>query len=61
MHGNIRNDLQKFDKVIVCSDNSKLLQALSRETEDSRILFLPVQKVPDVFEKKTARNDLEDI
>jgi hypothetical protein len=58
--GNLKRNLQEFKKVIVCSDDSKLIQALSAKTEENRILFLPVQKVPAVFEKMRTGEDLKD-
>jgi energy-coupling factor transporter ATP-binding protein EcfA2 len=61
MYGNIRNDSQKFDRVIICSDQKRVLEVLSNEIKDPKILFLQIQKIPAFFEKKTARNDLEDI
>ncbi|MBI2005299.1 MAG: hypothetical protein HYS80_00880, partial [Candidatus Aenigmarchaeota archaeon] len=56
--GNLKRDLQKFSKVIVCSDDSKLIETLSAQMKDIRILFLPVQKVPASFEKMQAAKDL---
>lgn len=61
MRGNVMNDLQNFDIVIVCSDENKVLQSLSGQMKNSRVLFLPVQKVPAFFEKKQTGNGLEDI
>ncbi|TBR08571.1 MAG: DUF87 domain-containing protein [Candidatus Nitrosotenuis sp.] len=55
--GNLKRNLQEFKKVIVCSDDSKLIQALSAKTKENRILFLPIQKVPAVFEKMRAGED----
>jgi len=55
--GNLKRNLQEFDRVIVCSDDSKLIEALSAKSKENRILFLPVQKVPDVFEKMLAGKD----
>lgn len=56
--GNIKRNMKQFDRVIVCSDDKKLIVALSRQTKDRRILFLPIQKVPTVFEKIVIGNDL---
>lgn len=56
--GNLKRNLQEFDRVIVCSDDSKLIEALSAKSKENRILFLPVQKVPAVFEKMQAGKDL---
>lgn len=55
--GNLKRNLQEFDRVIVCSDDSKLIEALSAKSKENRILFLPVQKVPAVFEKMPAGKD----
>ncbi|MFY9300136.1 MAG: ATP-binding protein [Candidatus Nitrosotenuis sp.] len=55
--GNLKRNLQEFDRVIVCSDDSKLIEALSAKSKENRILFLPVQKVPAVFEKMRAGKD----
>jgi len=56
--GNLKRNLQKFSKVIVCSDDSKLIETLSAKTGDNQVLFLPVQKVPSAFEKMQAAKDL---
>jgi len=61
MHGNLRNDVQKFDRVIVCSDEDKVIEGLSKENKDRKILFLPIHKVPAVFEKMQAGNDFVNI
>lgn len=54
MLSNMMHDVQKFALVIVASDQKKVLQALSERIKDSRVLFLPIHKVPDCFEKKQA-------
>lgn len=56
--GNIKRDLQEFDRVIVCSDDSKLIETLSAKNKDVRILFLPIQKVAASFEKLQGQKDL---
>ncbi len=56
--GNLKRDLQEFDRVIVCSDDSKLIQTLSAKNKDGRILFLPIQKVAASFEKLQDQKDL---
>ncbi|TBR09332.1 MAG: DUF87 domain-containing protein [Candidatus Nitrosotenuis sp.] len=56
--GNLKRNIQKFDRVIVCSDDSKLIEALSAKTKGKQILFLPIQKVPAAFEKMRAGTDL---
>lgn len=58
--GNLKRNLQKFERVIVCSDDSKLIETLSSKSEEKRVLFLPVQKVPAVFEKMADGNGLVD-
>jgi hypothetical protein len=55
--GNLKRDLQEFGRVIVCSDDSKLIEALSAKNKDSRILFLPIQKVAASFEKLQDQKD----
>jgi len=60
MYGNIRSDSQKFNHVIICSDQKKLLDALSREITDQKILFCQIQNFPAFFEKMSARKELED-
>ncbi|MEM3143175.1 MAG: DUF87 domain-containing protein [Candidatus Nitrosotenuis sp.] len=54
MYGNIRSDSQKFDTVIVCSDQKKVLEALSGEIKDPKILFVQIRDFPAVFEKMSA-------
>ena len=61
MYGNVRSDSQKFDRVIICSDQKRVLEVLSNEIKDPKILFLQIQKFPVEFEKMTASTDLEDI
>lgn len=56
--GNLKRNLQNFKRVIVCSDDKKLIETLSGQMKGNRVLFLQVQKVPAVFEKMTASNDL---
>lgn len=60
MHGNIMNDVRKFGRVVVCSDDEKVLEALSRQTKDSQVLFLPIEQVPDAFENNATGNELKD-
>ncbi|MGI0016331.1 MAG: hypothetical protein ACREBU_23165, partial [Nitrososphaera sp.] len=59
MYGNIRSGVQKFEKVIICSDKIKVLENLSNEIKDPKILFLQIQKIPAFFEKMSAQNDLD--
>jgi hypothetical protein len=56
--GNIKRNLQKFSKIIVCSDDKKLIETFSHQIKDNRILFVPIQKVPAVFENMQAGNEL---
>jgi hypothetical protein len=60
MYGNIRSDSQKFERVIICSDQKKVIDALSNEITDPKILFLQIQNFPAFFEKMSARKKLED-
>jgi hypothetical protein len=60
MYGNIRSDSQKFERVIICSDQKKVLDALSGEITDPKILFLQIQNFPTFFEKMSAQKELED-
>ena len=59
MHGNIKRNTQQFQKVIVCSDQKKMLESLSRQTEARNVFFMPVQNVPAFLEKMQTRNDLK--
>jgi hypothetical protein len=61
VHSNIERNVHQFDRVIVCSDQKKLLESISRQTKSNRILFLPIEKVPAAFEKMLAGNELVDI
>jgi hypothetical protein len=61
VHSNIERNVHQFDRVIVCSDQKKLIESLSRQTESNKILFLPIEKVPAAFEKILAGNELVDI
>lgn len=46
---NIRLALQHYSKVIVCSDDSSLLQSLSQRIKDARVLFSAVAEVPSLL------------
>ena len=61
MHGNIKRNIQEFQKVIVCSDQKKMLESLSRQTEARNVFFLSVQNVPAFLEKMQTGNNLKDI
>ena len=61
MHLNMRRDADNFNKVIVCSDEKKVIEALSSENKLPNVLFLPVQKVPDYIKKMQEQNELKHI
>lgn len=61
VHFNIARNIQKFDKVIVCSDNKKLLQTLSAQNKSDKVLFSQMEHVLALVEKMSAQNELEDI
>lgn len=41
--GNLESNIQKFDKVIVCSDDHKLLERLADKTKSEKVSFMRVQ------------------
>lgn len=59
MHYNIARNVKKFSNVIVCSDQKKLLEDLSAQTEAQNVFFLPVQNVPAFVEKMQTGNGLK--
>ncbi|MEM4391844.1 MAG: ATP-binding protein [Candidatus Nitrosotenuis sp.] len=61
MYGNIRSNLQKFDTVIICSDQKKVLEALYDRIKDPKILFCQIQQMPALIENMTASNELKNI
>lgn len=61
VHSNIARNVQKFDKVIVCSDQKKMLQTLSAQNKSDKVLFSQIENVPALVEKMPARNELVDI
>ena len=61
VHLNIARNIQKFDKVIVCSDQKKLLQFLSGQSESDKVLFSQIEKVPSLVEKMQTATDLVNI
>lgn len=61
MHSNIARNVKKFDKVIVCSDNKKLLQTLSAQNKSNKVLFSQIENVPALIGKMPALNELENI
>ncbi len=46
---NIKEALKEFERVIVCSDDEKLLEKLKEENKDERILFRLVWEVPGLL------------
>ena len=58
MKFNLQNNIQKFNKVIVCSDQKKLLETLSSENKSQNVLFLQIRNVPGFFDKMQTRNEL---
>jgi len=46
---NIENALKGFEKVIVCSDNGKLIKSLREENRDRRVLFSNIWSVPSLI------------
>lgn len=56
--GNLKRNLERFNKVIVCSDDSKLIESLSSKNKDKRVFFLPVHKVLTLFENLQDGKDL---
>ncbi len=57
VHYNISRNAQKYNTVVVTSDEKKLLESLSQENKFHNVLFLPIQFVPAFFEKmKTKTN-----
>jgi len=52
--GNMNYDVQKFDRVIVCSDDTKLIKSLSEKNRSEKIFFTQVQNVASFFDLKKA-------
>jgi hypothetical protein len=50
IHGNVAKALEQFDRVIVCSDNKKVLENVSRQNKAENILCALVQDVPALFD-----------
>lgn len=61
VHSNLARNVQKFDSVIVCSDQKKLLQSLSSQNKSDKVLFSQIENVPALVGKMPARNELVDI
>jgi energy-coupling factor transporter ATP-binding protein EcfA2 len=51
MIGNMENNLQKFDRVIVCSDDQKVLKSLAAIAKSERVSFLRIQDCIASIEK----------
>jgi len=50
IHGNIPKALEEFDRVIVCSDDKRVLENVSRQNRAENILCALVQDVPALFD-----------
>jgi len=59
--GNLNNDVQKFDRVIVCSDDKELIERLSRQNKSEKISFLQIQNVVSFLDLSKAGNDFANI
>ncbi|MEM2488039.1 MAG: hypothetical protein QXR44_05555, partial [Thermoproteota archaeon] len=46
---NIRKALEKFEKVIVCSDNKSLLKKLKESNKDNRVLISDIWNIPSLI------------
>ena len=46
---NIKNSLEKFERLIICSDSKKLIKSLSEKNKDSRVLFSEIWGVPSLI------------
>lgn len=46
---NIENALKEFERVIVCSDNEKLIKSLSEGNGDNRVLFSDIWSIPSLI------------
>lgn len=54
--GNINYNVQKFDRVIVCSDDEKLIKSLSARNKSAKVLFSSVQDVVSFFDLSQVQN-----
>jgi DNA-binding MarR family transcriptional regulator len=50
IHGNIPKALESFEKVIVCSDDKKVIENVSRQNQAENILCALVEDVPALFD-----------
>jgi len=53
--GNIHYNVQRFDRVIVCSDDEQLIKNLSARKESEKIFFSSVQNVISLFDLSKAQ------
>jgi hypothetical protein len=60
IEGNIWIALSQFSKVIVCSDDEELIQALSRQKRAPNVLCSLVWDVPDLCSKKSDLGSVTD-
>ncbi|MEM3871132.1 MAG: ATP-binding protein [Nitrososphaeria archaeon] len=51
---NIKSALEKFEKVIVCSDNKSLLKKLKEENKDNRVLISEIWNIPSLISINAA-------
>jgi hypothetical protein len=57
MRSNLERNVRRFDRVIVCSDQKKLLQSLSDQNKSEKVLFSRIENVPALIEKMRTAND----
>lgn len=50
IHGNIQKALKDFDMVIVCSDDKKVIENVSKQNTTENVLCAMVEDVPALFE-----------
>ena len=46
---NIKSALERFEKVIICSDNKALLRRLREQNRDERVLISEILAVPSLI------------
>jgi len=59
--GNLNNDVQRFDRVVVCSDDKELIERLSKQNKSETIFFLPIQNVVPFLDFSKAGKDFVNI
>ncbi len=59
--GNLNNDVQKFARVIVCSDDNELIKRLSEQNKSEKIFFLQIHDVVSFLDLSQAKNDFVNI